>query len=165
MKIDNLIEAYSSVYAFGILLSENPDIGSIHTDFIDITDIIGSKSIEQYKGLGLLFCVKISELGENTNKVQFKIDETIETGVRSWITSYVLIPDFKTNNKTLSIDNKIFYELKSEAEKQAKEWCAKNKKDVHIKMIKRLKEHSPVNTSILYRMSLKQVPAVYHFFN
>ena len=108
--MNKTIEAYNATVAFGILLAE--DETCKYTEFIDITDIIGDKSIEPYKGLGLLFCKRTSTLGENSNKVQFKIDETIEPGVRNWLTSYVLIPDFKTNNKAIIIDNILYYNLK-----------------------------------------------------
>ena len=161
--MNKTIEAYNATVAFGILLAE--DETCKYTEFIDITDIIGDKSIEPYKGLGLLFCKRTSTLGENSNKVQFKIDETIEPGVRNWLTSYVLIPDFKTNNKAIIIDNILYYNLKSEAEKKAKIWCAENARDIHIKMVKRLESHSPVNTSIIYRVSLKQTLASFLFFD
>jgi len=163
MKINKNIEAYSATIAFGMLLAEDDAI--IYDSFIDITDIVGDKSIEPYKGLGLLFCKRLSKLGENTNKVQFKIDETIEPGVRNWLTSYVLIPDFKNNNKAIIIDDVLYYSLKSEAEKKAKIWCSENSRDIHIKMIKRLESHSPVNTSILYKPSLGQKMAQFVFFD
>jgi len=163
MKINKQIESYNATVAFGMLLAE--DETCKYTEFIDITEIVGDKSIEPYRGLGLLFCKRTCNLGTNENKVQFKIDETIEPGVRNWLTSYVLIPDFKTNNKAIIIDDILYYSLKSEAEKKAKIWCAENARDIHIKMVKRLESHSPINTSILYKPSLNQKMSEFFFFD
>jgi len=163
MKIDKLIESYSITLAFGILLAENPEI--TESSFIDITDIIGTRSIEQYKGLGLLFCIRTCNLGTNENKVQFKIDENIQPGTKEWSTEYVLVTDHKKSGKIIVIGDKVSYKIKGEAETAAKLWVAENKRDLHIKMVKIMQNADPVSTSILYKPSLKQSMAVYHFFN
>jgi len=163
MKISENIEAYNATLAFGMLLAENESIK--YDSFIDITDIVGDKSIEQYKGLGLLFCKRTCDLGTNENKVQFKIEENIQPGTKEWSTEYVLVPDHKKSGKAIIIGDKISYKIKKDAEDAAKLWVPEHKRDLHIKMVKIMTNAEPVSTSILYKPSLKQSMAVYHFFD
>lgn len=163
MKINKNIEAYSMQLAFGILLEENPDIKE--TSFTDITDIVGDRSLEPYRELGLLFCKRTCNVGNNDNKTQFRIQDDIQPGTKDWSTEYILCADFKSNNKAIIINDKISYEKKSEAEIAAKLWVAENKRDIHIRMVKIMKNGNPVSTSVLYRPSPKQSLGVYYFFN
>ena len=163
MKINKQIKSYNATIAFGTLLAEDDTI--TYDSFIDITDIIGDKSIEPYKGLGLLFCKRTCNLGTNENKVQFKIEENIQPGTKEWSTEYVLVPDHKKSGKAIIIGDKLSYKIKKEAEDAAKIWVPEHKRDLHIKMVKIMTNADPVSTSILYKPSLKQSMAIYHFFD
>lgn len=163
MKIDKIIESYNSTIAFGTLLSENPDIK--YTNFIDITDIIGNNSIEQYKNLGLLFCLRTCNLGTNENKVKFRIQDNIQAGTKTWNTKYRLVPHHPKFGKSLVINDIIFYDFKKDAEDAAKIYCSENAIDVHIVTTKLIQDADPCTTSIIYKPSLKQSLATYHFFD
>lgn len=164
MKINKNIEAYNSMLAFGILLAEDESIS--YDSFVDITELVKSgKNVNDYKGLGLLFCYKTFDLGANDNKVQFKIEDNVQKGTKEFSTEYVLIADHKNSGKAIIINSKLSYPMKKDAEDAAKLWVPENKRDLHIKMVKIMTNADPVSTSILYKPSPKQSLAVYNFFN
>jgi len=163
MTINKNIEAYNSTIAFGMLLAE--DETCKYTEFIDITDIVGDKSIEPYRGLGLLFCKRLCNLGVNENKIKFKIETNIQEGTKTWLTQYRLVPHSPKYGKSLIINDKLFYGLKSDAEQAAKQYCSDNAIDVHIVTTKVIQDADPCTTSILYRPALKQSLATFIFFD
>jgi hypothetical protein len=163
MKINKEIESYNSTVAFGLLLAEDESIK--YTDFIDITDIIKNKSIEQYKGLGLLFCKRICNLGTNENKIQYSIQDNITPGTKDFETFYTLVPHYKNSGKALLIQGKALFKMKKDAETAAKIYCAEHAVDVHIKTVKVMMNADPFSTEIRYKPSPKQSLATYLFFD
>jgi hypothetical protein len=161
--MEKIIEHYNPYIAFGTLLAEDDTV--TYKDFIDITDIIGDKSIEQYKGLGLLFCKRLCGLGTNENKIKFKIETNIQEGTKTWLTQYRLVPHNPKYGKSLIINDKLFYSLKSDAEQAAKQYCSENAVDVHIVTTKVIQDADPCTTSILYRPALKQSLSTFLFFD
>jgi hypothetical protein len=163
MVINKIIESYNATIAFGILLVE--DESCKYTEFIDITDIVGNKSIEQYKGLGILFCKKICDLGTNENKIQYSIHDNITPGTKDFETFYVLVPHHKNIGKALVIQGKTTFKMKKDAETAAKIYCAQNAVDVHIKTVKVMMNADPFSTEIRYKPSPKQSLATFLFFD
>ncbi len=162
--MNEIIEAYNSLLAFGILLVNNENIK--YNSFIDITKQIKSgKNEKDYHGLGLLFCYEISELGANDNKVQFRIKDNVQPGTKTWETKYKLVPHVPNFNKHIVINDIAYYDLKKDAEDAAKIWCVENKIDVHIITTKVIKDADPCTTSIFYKPSPKQTLATYKFFD
>jgi hypothetical protein len=161
--MEKRIESYNSTIAFGMLLAEDEDIK--YTEFIDITDIIKNKSIEQYKGLGILFCKRICDLGTNENKIQYSIHDNITPGTKDFETFYTLIPHCKTSGKALLIQGKALFKMKKDAETAAKIYCAQNAVDVHIKTVKVMTNADPFSTEIRYKASPKQSLATFLFFD
>jgi hypothetical protein len=163
LKVNENIESYNSTIAFGILLINNPELQ--YNSFIDITDIVGDKSIEPYKGLGLLFCKRLCGLGTNENKIQYSIHDNITPGTKDFETFYVLVPHYKNSGKALVIQGQTTFKMKKDAETAAKIYCSQNAVDVHIKTVKVMMNADPFSTEIRYKPSPKQSLSTFLFFD
>jgi hypothetical protein len=163
--MQEIVESYNSYVAFESLIEENPDIK--YNNFIDVTEQVKSGiNIEKFKGLGLLFCVQTSELGINTNKIQFALNDIIQPGTKIWESKYRLVPDYnKTNGIGIEIDGIKYYELKKDAETAGKKYCVENKRDVYIVNTKVIKDANAVSQQIFYKPSLGQKMASFTFFD
>lgn len=162
------IEAFDLYSAYAILRLQQEESGKSlkYNGFINITEQIKSgKNSNSYSGLGFLFGYEAEEPGENVNKVQFSIEDHIVKGTKEWLTKYAIAADYPHVENLITIDNKIYYDYKKDAEDNAKRWVASNHRNAHIIITKIPEGFEKRQTSFYYKPSPKQKSGRYIFFS
>lgn len=164
------VEAFDIFSAYSLLRLQQEELNKPleYNGFIDITKQIKSgNKPEQYKGLGFLWGYCVEEPGENANKTRFSIEEYSTSGVKNWLTKYLVSKDYPNIiNPILNEKNEVLYfDLKKQACDFAKEWTSENKRSSHIILTKVPENFKKLQTSYWYKPAPKDKQGVFIFFN